>query len=63
MSMNGPTDPKEKHGSHEHPTGHDSNEVGHTGEGAASAMAHMIYRAKQQRHPADEADAAGSQHP
>ena len=39
----------------------DQGESGHSGEGAASAMAHMIARGQQHRHQTGEAeDAAGS---
>lgn len=61
MSQNGPNDPQQQHG----PTDHadESGEAGHSGEGAASALAHMISRGQQQRHQTGEAeDAAGSHH-
>ena len=63
MSMSGPNDTKEEHGSQEQAGTHDQGDNGHSGEGAASAMAHMISRGRQQRHQTGEADdAAGSQH-
>lgn len=61
MSMNGPNDPKQQHGPAEQAD--DSGDAGHSGEGAASALAHMISRGQQQRHQTGEAeDAAGSHH-
>jgi hypothetical protein len=62
MSMNAPKDTKEDHGGHEQAS-EEQADGGLSGEGAASAMAHMISRGQQQRHQAGEADdAAGSQH-
>ena len=62
MSMSGPNDTKEEHGSQEQQqSGHEQAEAGHSGEGSASALAHMISRGQQQRHQTGEADdAAGS---
>jgi hypothetical protein len=63
MSMSGQKDTKEEHGSDEPSGSPEQGDTGHTGEGAASAMAHMISRGRQQRHQTGEADdAAGSQH-
>jgi hypothetical protein len=63
MSMSGPNDAKEEHGSQEQQSGHEQAESGHSGEGSASALAHMISRGQQQRHQTGEADdAAGSRH-
>ena len=63
MSMSSPNDTKDEHGPQEHPGTQDQGDAGHSGEGAASAMAHMISRGRQQRHQTGEADdAAGSQH-
>ncbi|MDB5872016.1 MAG: hypothetical protein JWQ07_1458 [Ramlibacter sp.] len=64
MSMSGPSDTKEEHGSQEQRPSHDQDgDSGHSGEGAASALAHMISRGEQQRHQTGEADdAAGSRH-
>ena len=63
MSMSGSNDTKEEHGSAEQSGNQEQGDTGHTGEGAASAMAHMISRGRQQRHQTGEAeDAAGSQH-
>lgn len=63
MSMNVPKDTKENHGSHEQTPEEQSPDEGRSGEGAASAMAHMISRSRQQRHHTGEADdAAGSRH-
>lgn len=62
MSMSVPKDTKEDHGSNEQ-TPEEQADTGRSGEGAASAMAHMISRGKQQRHQTGEADdAAGSRH-
>jgi hypothetical protein len=57
MSMSGPKDTKEEHGADERPAD-DQADAGHSGEGAASALAHMISRGQQQRHQAGEADDA-----
>jgi hypothetical protein len=63
MSMSGPTDTKEEHGSQEQQSGHEPAETGHSGEGSASALAHMISSGRRQRHHAGEVDdAAGSHH-
>jgi len=62
MSMNVPKDTKEEHGSNEQ-TRDEQADAGLSGEGAASALAHMISRDQQQRHHTGEADdAAGSRH-
>ncbi len=62
MSMNAPRDTKEDRGSNEQ-AAEDQADAGRSGEGAASAMAHMISRSRQQRHQTGEADdAAGSRH-
>lgn len=62
MSMNVPKDPKEDNRSHEQRPEEQAH-AGLSGEGAASALAHMISRGRQQRHQTGEADdAAGSQH-
>lgn len=61
MSMSGSNDTKQQHGPAEQAD--DAGEAGHSGEGAASALAHMISRGQQQRHQTGEAeDAAGSNH-
>jgi hypothetical protein len=63
MNMNSPNDTKEQHGSQEQAGALDHGDEGHSGEGAASAMAHMISRSRQRRHQTGEAnDAAGSHH-
>jgi hypothetical protein len=63
MSMSGPNDTKEEHGSQEPQHGTETGETGHSGEGAASALAHMISSSRRQRHQSGEADdAAGSHH-
>jgi hypothetical protein len=63
MSMSGPNDTKEEHGSQEQAPRHESHETGHSGEGSASALAHMISSGRRQRRQSGDAeDAAGSQH-
>ena len=63
MSMNVPKDTKENHGSDEQ-RAEVQADAGLSGEGAASALAHMNSRGQQQRHQTGEADdAAGSRHP
>lgn len=60
---NGPRDSNEAHGSDQQQPVHDQGDQGSSGEGSASAMAHMISRGLQQRHQTGEADdAAGSRH-
>jgi hypothetical protein len=61
-SSNHPNDTKEDHAGGSQPAQHEQGDTGHSGEGAASAMAHMISRGEQQqRHQTGEADdAAGS---
>ena len=61
MTMNGTKDPKDESSSQEQPSGNDQGDSGLSGEGAASAMAHMISQGQQHRHQTGEADdAAGS---
>lgn len=63
MTMNGPNDTKQEHGAQEQAPGQEQGENGHSGEGAASALAHMISSGQQQRHQTGEPeDAAGSRH-
>jgi len=63
MSKSVPKDTKEDHGSNEQ-RAEQQSDAGLSGEGAASALAHMISRGQQQRHQSGEADdAAGSRHP
>lgn len=57
MSMSAPKDTKEEHGTNDQPAD-DQADTGHSGEGAASALAHMISRGQQQRHHTGEADDA-----
>lgn len=57
MSMNTSKDTKEEHGQDDQ-AADDQADTGHSGEGAASAMAHMISRSQQQRHQTGEADDA-----
>jgi hypothetical protein len=62
MSMNVPKDTTQDDGSNEQ-TPEEQADAGLSGEGAASALHHMISRGRQQRHHAGEADdAAGSRH-
>ena len=59
MTMNGPNETKEEHaGTQDQPSGRDQAENGHSGEGAASAMAHMIHQGQQHRHQTGDADDA-----
>jgi hypothetical protein len=59
--MGSSNESKEEHGSQEQPGQCDPREDGHSGEGAASAWAHMISQGQQHRHQTGEADnAAGS---
>lgn len=57
MSMNANKDTKEEHGSNDQ-AADDQADAGHSGEGAASALAHMISRNQRQRHQTGEADDA-----
>jgi hypothetical protein len=64
MSMSVPSDTKEDHGPHGEAADDQRDSTGNSGEGAASALAHMIARGRQQRHEIGEAgDAMGSRHP
>lgn len=56
--MSGPNDTKEEHGSNEPQPHRQEHEGGHSGHGAASAMAHMISQGREHRHQAGEADDA-----
>jgi hypothetical protein len=61
MSMSGPNDTKDEQSSQEQPSQNEAGENGLSGEGAASAMAHMISQGQQHRHQTGEPDdAAGS---
>ena len=64
MSMSGPNETKEQHGQGDAQGQAEQDGGGHSGEGAASAMAQVISRNRQDhRHQAGEAeDAAGSHH-
>jgi hypothetical protein len=64
MSKNGQTDTKDENGAQSSaPNPQEAGQSGHSGEGAASAMAHLISQGQQHRHPTGEADdAAGSRH-
>lgn len=64
MSMSIPTDTKEEHGSQEPQSGRrESGETGHSGEGSASALAHLISSGRRQRHQSGEADDAAGSNP
>ena len=59
--MSSSTDAKDEQGSQEQSHNREPADSGHSGEGAASAMAHMISQGQQHRHQTGEADdAAGS---
>lgn len=61
--MSGSDNTKDQRSSQEQSCADDQATGGHTGEGAASAMAHLISQGQQHRHHSGEADdAAGSQH-
>lgn len=58
--MGGPNDTKQEHGGDEPQRHHhqEQSEGGHSGHGAASAMAHMISQDRDHRHHSGEADDA-----
>jgi hypothetical protein len=58
MSMNGHNETKDEQRGQEQASANESGEAGHSGEGAASAMAHMISQGQQHRHQVGEADNA-----
>ena len=60
--MSGSTDSQDEHGNNEQTPRPDQGESGHSGEGAASAMAHMISQGQQHRHQTGEADDAAGSH-
>jgi hypothetical protein len=61
MGSGSSNETKDERGRQEQSTSGESQEPGHSGEGAASAMAHMISQGQQHRHQTGEADdAAGS---
>ena len=63
MTMSGPNDTKQEHVAQDPGSTDESNDGGHSGEGSASAFAHMISQGQQHRHQTGEADdAAGSRH-
>jgi hypothetical protein len=64
MSMSGPNDTKQEPSSQEHASAHEhGGDDRASGEGAASALAHMISRGnQQQRHQPGEADDAAGSH-
>lgn len=57
MSMSGPKDTIEERAADDR-AADDPADTGHSGEGAASALAHLLSRSRQQRHPSAEADDA-----
>jgi hypothetical protein len=59
--MSGSDNTKDQRSSQEQPSADDQATGGHTGEGAASAMAQLISQAEQHRR-GEADDAAGSQH-
>ncbi|HWI79669.1 MAG TPA: hypothetical protein VNS31_10760 [Ramlibacter sp.] len=62
--MSSSTEPNDEHSSQENSRTTEPGESGHSGEGAASALAHMISQGQQHRHQTGEADdAAGSHRP
>jgi hypothetical protein len=64
MGKNSPGDTKQEHGQQEQPSHCDRSESGHSGEGSASALAHLISQGEQhRRHGGDGDDALGSGHP
>jgi hypothetical protein len=62
--MSGSDNSKDEPGPREQQSAGGERDSGRTGEGAASAMAHMISQVQQhRRHSGDAGEAAGSQHP
>lgn len=60
--MSGPTDSQDEHGNNEQDPRPEQGSTGHSGEGAASALAHMISLGQQHRHQTGEADDAAGSH-
>jgi hypothetical protein len=61
MSISSSNDTKDEHGSSEQSAHLEQGETGHSGEGSASALAHMISQGQQHRHQTGEpGDAAGT---
>jgi hypothetical protein len=59
--MSSPNETKDEHGSQDPGSQPEPGDAGHSGEGAASAMAHLISQGHQHRHQTGEPeDAAGS---
>jgi hypothetical protein len=64
MSKNGQKETKPEHGHREQPSHGDRAQSGHSGEGAASALAHLISQGEQPwRQSTDAEDASGSGRP
>jgi hypothetical protein len=61
MGKNGQREHMEDHGSQEQQPGAEHGDRGNSGEGAASALAHMISQG-QQRHPTGDADDGAGGH-
>jgi hypothetical protein len=55
-SMSSANDTKDEHGSQEQSGSPDLRNNGHSGEGAASALAQMVSQGQQHRHQTGEAD-------
>jgi hypothetical protein len=63
MGKNGPGDTKQEHGREEQSSHGEQSENGHSGEGAASALAQLISQGERhRRHSMDGEDAFGSGH-
>jgi hypothetical protein len=60
--MSSSNDTQDERSSHEQSLGPEPGEERHSGEGAASAWAHMISQGQQYRHQTGEADAAAGSH-
>ena len=62
--MSSSNEPDDEHGLGEQSRDPEPGDTGRSGEGAASALAHMISQGQQHRHQTGEADdAAGSHRP
>jgi hypothetical protein len=60
--MGSGNDIHEDTGAQEQAGGPERDDTGHSGEGAASALAHMISQGQQHRHQTGEADDAAGSH-
>jgi hypothetical protein len=61
-SMSSPNETHDEPGSQEQSGRPEGGDSGHSGEGAASALAHMISQGQQHRHQTGEADDAAGSH-